>query len=148
VRRAFSVSAYVLCDNALLLVNHVKQQAWVPIGGEIEPDETPIEALIREIQEEIGWKLHEDYRLPQMDLLSPEGFLAYEEHEAGPKGLHMNFAFLVKGYTRTITPCKEFKEYAWVTSHEEKSPVPPNVQTITDRILGTTYDLAHHIAVR
>jgi len=148
VRRAFSVSAYVVCDHALLLVNHVKQQAWVPIGGEIEPDERPLEALIREIREEIGWRVDVDYRLPRLDELAPDGLLAYEEHLAGPKGLHMNFAFLVKGHERKITPCKEFKEFAWVASHAEKSPVPPNVQNLADRILGNRYDLAHHIALR
>lgn len=134
-RRAFSVSAYLANEGAVMLVNHKKQQAWVPIGGELETGETPLEALIREVREEVGWELHRDYYLPTRDLLSPDGFIVYEEHEAGPKGVHMNFAFLLRGYGRDIRPCDEFTEHAWVTSATEKFPVPQNVHTILERIL-------------
>jgi len=139
-RRAFSVSAYVVAERGILLVNHVKQQAWVPIGGELETGETPLEALVREVDEEIGWKLDEDYTLPQLEGdLEPPGFFTYEEHEAGPKGTHLNFAFLLKGKSRNLRPCAEFTEHMWVTKSFGNpptiiEPTPPNVRKILERI--------------
>ncbi len=127
-RKAFSVSAYVKYQDKVLLVNHKKQAAWVPIGGEIEANETPREALVREVFEEIGWKEGEHYDLADVGPpLSPRGLLAYEEHDARSKGWHMNFAFLLIAKTDDLTPCNEFTEIAWVSSPTDKSPIPPNV---------------------
>lgn len=135
MRRAFSVSAYILHKGEVLLVNHVKQRAWVPIGGELETGETPTEALIREVREEVGWQYPLDYRLDYRNPPSPAGLITYEEHEAGPKGVHLNFAFLVNAYSKDIRPCDEYTEIEWVKGPTDK-PVPPNVQTILLRIFG------------
>jgi 8-oxo-dGTP pyrophosphatase MutT (NUDIX family) len=132
-RRAFSVSAYIRNEGQILLVNHVKQKTWVPIGGEIEAEETPLEALVREVREEVGWEEGRDYHLPLVGL-SPSGFLTYEEHQAGPKGLHMNFAFVLLGQHRNITPCNEYTEIAWVSSPPPASP--PNVKHLVYKALA------------
>lgn len=134
-RRAFSVSAYIREAGQILLVNHVKQKAWVPIGGEIAPNETPLEALDREVREEIGWVRGRDYDLPViLGSLSPDGFLAYEEHLAGPKGVHLNFAFILYGKHRNIVPCVEFTEVGWVSS--PAPACPPNVKKLVYQALA------------
>jgi 8-oxo-dGTP diphosphatase len=38
----------------VLLVNHKLLQSWLPVGGHIELDEDPDQALLREVQEESG----------------------------------------------------------------------------------------------
>jgi len=131
MRKAFSTSIYCRHGNEILLVHHKKQQAWVPVGGELEPGEEPLQAAIRELQEELGWELNQDYefRDPPLVLGAPPGFLGYEQHLAGQKGVHMNFAFLARAATRMVTPCDEFNQVHWVSdlSHVE-GEIPPNVR--------------------
>jgi len=50
----FVVSAWIVYSGRVLLVFHKGQQTWLPIGGHIEPDEDPEEALYREVKEECG----------------------------------------------------------------------------------------------
>lgn len=50
----FVVSAWIVYNSRVLLVFHKGQQTWLPIGGHIELDEDPIEALYREVREECG----------------------------------------------------------------------------------------------
>ncbi len=135
MRRAFSVSGYVRHQGAVLLVRHKRLGVWLPIGGELEASETPKEAIVREVREEIGWEIGPDYWMPPKDALSPAGFFTYEEHDAGSKGLHMNFAFVINGRHRNLKPCDEFTEVTWVTHVEAVTPVPLNVSTILHRVL-------------
>ena len=45
----------------------------------------------------------------------PAGYLGYEEHRAGSKGLHMNFVFVADvDADQAISPNHEFSEYRWV----------------------------------
>jgi len=39
-------------SNEILLIHHNKLNLWLPVGGHIEQNETPDEALLREIKEE------------------------------------------------------------------------------------------------
>lgn len=49
------VTGYIFNKNKeLLLIHHKKLNMWLPVGGHIEPNETPDEALLREIKEETG----------------------------------------------------------------------------------------------
>lgn len=50
----FTVSAYIIHNNKVLLIHHKKLNIWLPIGGHVELDENPDEALFREIKEECG----------------------------------------------------------------------------------------------
>ena len=38
----------------LLLVRHIESGRWATVGGAIEPDESPVDAAMREAQEEAG----------------------------------------------------------------------------------------------
>lgn len=142
IRRAFAVSAYIEHKKAFLMVLHKKQQAWVPVGGEIAPGETPIEAIIREVEEETGlvWPKHYEFG-ERRTRLSPAGLITYEEHFAGPKGLHLNFAFHLKilGAERpTLKLCDEFTEARWAENlSQDLEPIPPNVREILVQMWGS-----------
>ncbi len=47
-----TVGGYILFKERLLLIHHRKLDKWLPVGGHIELDETPDDALKREIFEE------------------------------------------------------------------------------------------------
>lgn len=51
------VAGYVLHGGKVLLIRHKKLGIWLPPGGHIERDETPDDALRREISEELGLKV-------------------------------------------------------------------------------------------
>ena len=53
-KRTIGVRTLLLHEGKILLVKHTYQKGWYTIGGSIEPGETPYQALIRELQEEVG----------------------------------------------------------------------------------------------
>lgn len=54
VRKTLGARALVIAGNTVLLVKHSYTPGWYTIGGSIERGETPIEALQRELLEEVG----------------------------------------------------------------------------------------------
>jgi 8-oxo-dGTP diphosphatase len=57
IKTDLTVSAYIINNKETLLVHHVKTGLWLPPGGHIEKDETPDDALLREIKEELGLEI-------------------------------------------------------------------------------------------
>lgn len=113
-RRAFSVAVYARRNDRVLVIAHKRLATWLPIGGELEPGETPLEAAKRELREETGM---EGAFLPIKGSLDgvPPGLIGYEEHQAGSKGLHMNFVFVCQvAQGSDVTPNDEFDGYRWV----------------------------------
>lgn len=117
-RRAFSVAVYARRGDRVLVIHHRRLETWLPIGGELEAGETPSEAAVRELAEETGLA----GRFPALrDALDgvPAGYLGYEEHQAGSKGLHMNFVFVADvPDDAEVTPNHEFSDYRWVDRDE------------------------------
>jgi 8-oxo-dGTP diphosphatase len=131
-RRAFSVAVYARRggpEGKVLIIHHGRLDTWLPVGGELEPGETPLEAARRELIEETGLV----GRFSELeDALEgvPPGYLGYEEHQAGSKGLHMNFVFVAdvdEGVE--VTPNHEFIAHRWVDRVElEAVSSPQNVR--------------------
>lgn len=47
------IAGYIIHQNKTLLIHHKKLDIWLPVGGHIDKNETPDQALLREIKEEI-----------------------------------------------------------------------------------------------
>jgi len=118
LRRAFSVAVYARRGERVLVIEHRRLRTWLPIGGELEPGETPLEAARRELAEETG--LAGRFR-PLADALDgvPPGLLGYEEHPAGAKGVHLNFVFVTEvAGEAEVVPNDEFGAWRWVDRDE------------------------------
>jgi 8-oxo-dGTP diphosphatase len=116
-RRAFSVAIYARRGGPggkVLVILHRRLGTWLPIGGELEAGETPLEAAARELREETALVGRFGPVAGACDGV-PWGFLGYEEHEAGTKGLHMNFVFVADVPDDVeVVPCDEFAEHRWI----------------------------------
>jgi 8-oxo-dGTP pyrophosphatase MutT (NUDIX family)/ketosteroid isomerase-like protein len=136
-RRAFSVAVFARHTDAagvrrVLLIAHKRLGTWLPVGGEVEAGETPLEAARRELLEETG--LHGHFTLvPHVDG-APLGLIGYEEHPAGSKGLHMNFAFVADVDSDQVVGNGEFGAWRFV---EDTSDIecPQNVRQLVDMAL-------------
>jgi 8-oxo-dGTP pyrophosphatase MutT (NUDIX family) len=132
MRRAFSVAVYARRGGSVgrvLVIAHGRLGTWLPVGGELEPGETPLEAAARELREESGL----EGRFPALRGACdgvPAGLLGYEEHQAGAKGLHMNFVFVADvDPAAEVSPNHEFDQYRWVDRAElETLESPTNVR--------------------
>jgi 8-oxo-dGTP pyrophosphatase MutT (NUDIX family) len=128
-RRAFSVSVFCRHGGAVLLVRHRRLGTWLPVGGELEPGETPFEAARRELREETG--LEGTFPAGLGVDGTPPGLIGYEEHPAGSKGLHLNFAFVADVATRALAACDEWDGARWVGGGElDGVECPENVRQL------------------
>jgi ADP-ribose pyrophosphatase YjhB (NUDIX family) len=132
MRKAWSVSVFARDSNGrVLLIKHKRLGTWLPPGGEVEDGESPQQAASRELLEETGLVA----RFVEVDGAiegAPTGLIAYEEHDAGSKGLHMNFCFLAD-VDGDVVPNEEFDEHAWVDDVSAVS-CPKNVAQLIGRV--------------
>ena len=56
LKRHFTATGFLVSGDSVLLHWHAKVLEWLPPGGHIEPNEDPVQAVLREIQEETGLK--------------------------------------------------------------------------------------------
>ena len=54
MRRHFTATGFIVDSDRTLLHWHKRLQQWMPPGGHIEPDEDPVQAVLREVREETG----------------------------------------------------------------------------------------------
>jgi 8-oxo-dGTP diphosphatase len=133
-RRTFSVAIFCRNDGEILLIRHKRLGTWLPVGGELEPGETPLEAARRELREETGL---EGVFPPGLGVDgTPPGLIGYEEHPAGSKGLHLNFAFVADVPSRALAACDEYTDARWVDARVDLE-CPTNVRQLVQLALST-----------
>lgn len=134
-RRAFSVSVFARSRGRVFVIRHKRLNTWLPVGGEVNAGETPLEAARRELFEETGWS----GRFTALDgaiVGSPDGLMGYEEHLAGSKGLHLNFCFVADVDDSAVVANDEYDECKFVGADDVAGlDCPENVRQLVRRAL-------------
>lgn len=105
----FTVEAFIVYKNKVLLRKHDKLGIWLSVGGHIELNEDPNQAAIREVKEEVGLDITIDDSL-RTNLNFPDGsyelippyFLNVQKHEPAHK--HITFVYFAKSKTNQVKP--------------------------------------------
>ncbi len=114
----FVVSVFVVRRRKVLLIYHKKYREWLPIGGHIELDEDPEEALYREIHEECGLKVKilskaPAIRHPGVKPIPAPDFV--DVHRIGRSHKHVAFIYCaVAQKGDVVLHEREHREYRWV----------------------------------
>jgi 8-oxo-dGTP pyrophosphatase MutT (NUDIX family) len=74
--RHLTATGFVVHDGRLLLHWHRKNCLWLPFGGHIEPNEDPVQTVLREIEEECGVRAEliptsPDYGIRNLPIVAP-----------------------------------------------------------------------------
>ncbi len=106
----------------MLLVRKKGTQRYMLAGGKIEKGETPIDALIRELEEELSFTVTKE-------ALTPLG--QYEAEAANePDYTIRSNLFLLPIEEHPFTPNAELEEVIWVDEEEAKHlPLAPMIKT-------------------
>ena len=122
----FVVSVFIVCRGRVLLIHHKKYREWLPIGGHIELDEDPEQALYREIGEECGLKVRILAETPAIGHpgVKPMPTPSYiDVHRISDR--HKHIAFIYFGTARSSRVrlhSAEHAEYRWLRESELKDP--------------------------
>lgn len=98
----------IIQDRRLLVARSRVGQAFISPGGRVHADETPQQALIRELQEELGITVAESD-------LEPFGTFHANAANHPDQQIKMD-VFIVRRYEGIITPDNEIEELRWITS--------------------------------
>ncbi len=122
----FVVSIFVVHRAKVLLIYHKQYREWLPIGGHIEPDEDPEEALYREIREECGLKVRVLADTPKIGHagVKPLPTPSYlDNHRIRGKHRHVAFVYFgVSGSDKAVLHEREHREFRWLSKKDLKDP--------------------------
>jgi 8-oxo-dGTP pyrophosphatase MutT (NUDIX family) len=113
------IAAGLIVDGAgrVLLVRKRGTQTFMQAGGKIEPDESPYQALARELEEELGLRLTPDM---------PPEYLGQFVAEAANETRHRVQAEVF--YIRVTSPMSatgEIEEIVWIAPNDETLLLAP-----------------------
>jgi ADP-ribose pyrophosphatase YjhB (NUDIX family) len=125
----YTVSGYLVHGNKTLLIKHKYLPIWTAPSGHIELNETPIEALFKEIEEEAG--VHR-VNLDLIETSTATKTMArgedntylpvpfdLEYHAIDSTHSHINMAYILKSSTNHVEPkVGESNTFKWFTIEE------------------------------
>lgn len=137
----FCVDVYIVYEDKVLLRYHDKHHQWLVPGGHIELNETPEQAAIREVKEEVGLDIKLWNR--NLPLIKVEGFSGpnYQElippflmniHDVGPNHRHISMTYFAYSKTDVIIEPDNHEKSGgcrWMTYEELENDLSVNDAT-------------------
>ncbi len=102
VERHHTATAYVSTRGRTLLMWHARLSMWLPPGGHCEPNEDPVEAALREAEEESGY---------QVEIVGPLDLVKC----AGPQVLPPPAVILIEDIHRPDQPYHQHIDHVYYT---------------------------------
>jgi len=122
----FVANVYIVYKDKVLLIHHKKLNKWLPIGGHIELDEDPEQALSREVKEECGLEIEILAEKPSIHsegtkFLYPPKFL--DIHKISETHKHIALSYFAKTNSdKAILNEEEHNEIRWFNKEELDDP--------------------------
>lgn len=129
------VTGYVFNEeDRVLLIHHKKRNMWLPVGGHMEQNETPDEALLREIAEEtgltveiLGKKEIEEAGDVKENLATP---FHVNVHSVGDHD-HCSFFYVCRTTGNVMINKEELNNFEWFSRNQlEDERIPKDVRNI------------------
>ncbi|MBI5733812.1 MAG: NUDIX domain-containing protein [Candidatus Kerfeldbacteria bacterium] len=127
------VTGYIIHENKVLLIHHKKLNLWLAVGGHIDENETPDQALLREIKEEVGI----DVEILNVSNLPKEANVKYNlatpfyvnVHSVGDHD-HCSLFYVCRAInSEQLKINNELKNFGWFTKDDlNKEHIPVNVK--------------------
>lgn len=122
----FVVSVFIVHRDKVLLIYHKKYKEWLPIGGHIELDEDPEEALYREIKEESGLKVRVLSHVPRIKHkgVKPLPTPSFADvHKISRDHKHIALVYFgTSSSDRVRLHVREHREFRWLSKKELYDP--------------------------
>jgi 8-oxo-dGTP pyrophosphatase MutT (NUDIX family) len=122
----FTTVAVIVHKNKVLLVYHKKLKKWLFVGGHIELDEDPEQALFREIKEECGLEVEVHGNKPEHHTKGRRYLFAptyLDIHPITENHSHIGMVYFAKAASDTVTLAeREHDEIRWFTDIELDDP--------------------------
>ena len=118
----FVISVFIVRRGRVLLVHHKTYDEWLPIGGHVELNEDPEQALWREVREECGLKLKLLQKKPSIAHpgVKPIAAPAFMDvHRTGGSHRHIAFVYFATAASdRVRLDAREHHGFRWFTPKE------------------------------
>jgi ADP-ribose pyrophosphatase YjhB (NUDIX family) len=141
----FTIVAFVVHKSRVLLIYHKQLNKWLPLGGHIELDEDPEQALFREIMEESGLEVEILAQKPAEQFagrkfLYPPVYL--DVHPITATHHHIGLVYFAKAATDQVTlAADEHEAIRWFSEAELDDPtfdIQPDVRFYACEVLRRT----------
>jgi 8-oxo-dGTP diphosphatase len=112
----FVAVAFIVYKNSVLLADHPRYGMWFPIGGHIELDEDPEQALYREVKEETNLSVRFLSQKPITGDESTKSIIApqfMDVTNAGESHKHIGLVYFAQTDSDKFTKSDEHSDMRW-----------------------------------
>lgn len=117
----FTVNAYVVHDNKVLLVHHTELSRWLGLGGHVALDEDPEAAVIRIAKKESGLDIQLIGSRPPLNDPDNKALVApafMDIHPISPSHRHIGMNYFARSTTDAVTKAPEHDLIRWFSEAE------------------------------